>query len=314
MTEPTVSVIIPCHDERRWPYLVNAVRSVRQQSRQPAEVVVVVDHNEALLNRARAELTGVTVLANQYTRGVSGNRNTGAFHTDTELIALLDDDAVAHEQWLAELLKPFDDPTVVGTGGTILPSWQRRPDWFPDEFLWAVGGSYTGLPRTTAPIRNVWSASMAVRRSAFEAVDGFRVGFGKLGDRSRPEDTDLCLRMAHATGGHWMYTPDAVIWHPVPAHRSTLGYFLTRCYNEGRGKIEMARLLKNQPSLGTERGYLARTLPRAIGRGVADTVTRRDRSGWAKSLATVAGISAAGVGAFVESARLLPQTPEGATR
>ena len=53
-----------------------------------------------------------------------------------------------------------------------------------------------GMPTVTAPIRNVWSASMVVRRETFMAVGGFRTGFGKLGGQNRPEDTELCLRMS----------------------------------------------------------------------------------------------------------------------
>nr|BFE71392.1 hypothetical protein GCM10020092_046930 [Actinoplanes digitatis] len=70
----------------------------------------------------------------------------------------------------------------------------------PAEFLWAVGGSYAGMPTSTAPIRNVWSASMVVRRETFLAVGGFRTGFGKLGNQNRPEDTELCLRMSALAG------------------------------------------------------------------------------------------------------------------
>ena len=100
---------------------------------------------------------------------------------------------------------------MVGTGGGIGPAWEGpAPRWMPDEFLWAVGGSYAGMPTETAPIRNVWSASMVVRREIFMAVGGFRTGFGKLGGQNRPEDTELCLRMSAAGGGHWMYVPDAV--------------------------------------------------------------------------------------------------------
>ena len=50
---PTVSVVVCTHDEGRWADLVRAVSSVRSQAVVPAEVVVVVDHNEALFERAR---------------------------------------------------------------------------------------------------------------------------------------------------------------------------------------------------------------------------------------------------------------------
>jgi GT2 family glycosyltransferase len=271
----------------------------------PAEVVVVVDHNERLLDRTRRELTGVTVLANAFQPGVSGNRNTGAFHTATPLIAMLDGDAQARPGWLAGLLAPFADPDVVGTGGAIAPDWAtRQPWWFPDEFLWAVGASYAGMPTRTTPTRNVWSASMAVRRDVFESVGGFRVGFGKLGDRSRPEDTDLCLRMAQASGGEWIYVPDAVIDHPVPVQQTRIGYFLTRCYNEGRGKVELARLNHGRQSLGSERDYLRRTLPRAVGRGLSRALRGQGAANAAKAGIVVVGIGAAAVGGAVESLRV----------
>ncbi|GII23954.1 glycosyltransferase family 2 protein [Planosporangium mesophilum] len=301
MNHSAVSVVIPCHTERRWPQLVRAVGSVFAQQPRPIEVVVAVDHNETLYERAVRELPGVTVLANRFQRGVSGNRNTGVRHTTTEVVALLDDDAYAHPGWLAGLVAPFADPAVVGTGGAIRPDWERpRPAWFPDEFLWVVGGSYTGMPAETAPIRNVWSASMAVRRDVFDLVDGFRVGFGKVGDRSRPEDTDLCIRMSNATGGRWMYVPGALIDHPVEAARTRLRFFLHRCYQEGRGKVEMARLNDGGESLGSERSYLTRTLPRAVGRGLADAVRGRGAANAAKAGAVLAGVAAAAVGGVAE--------------
>jgi glucosyl-dolichyl phosphate glucuronosyltransferase len=313
-----VSVVIPCHSDERRARLVAAVESVLAQRPAPAEVVVSVDHNDSLREFAAGALPGVaaaqlvgaapgqrlTVLANRYDRGVSGNRNTGVQHTTTPLVALLDDDACAAAGWLAGLTAPFDDPAVVGTGGTIVPDWESpRPAWFPDEFLWAVGGSYPGLPDVPAPVRNVWSASMAVRREAFDAVGGFRVGFGKLGDRARPEDTDLCLRMSKATGGHWVFVPGARISHPVPTSRTTLRFFLARCFNEGKGKIELGRLNDGRDSLGSERDYLSRTLPRAVTRGLADAARGRGLAHAARAAVVVAGAAAAGAGGVAELLR-----------
>jgi glucosyl-dolichyl phosphate glucuronosyltransferase len=296
-----VSIVIPTHSEKRWHQLVRTVASARAQFHQVAEVVVVVDHNPQLYRRVRRDLGGVTVLENLYTQGVSGTRNTGAFHTSTPLIAFLDDDTVAEPYWLARLVEPFTDPAVVGAGGGINPDWARqRPRWMPEEFLWAVGGSYAGMPTTTAPIRNVWSASMIVRREAFLKVGGFRTGFGKLGDQNRPEDTELCLRMSAAGGGHWMYVPGAVIRHEVPADRSTFGFFLRRCYAEGRGKVQMAGLNSSTDSLGAERDYL-RSLPRAVIRDIAAASRGRCVSHALRAGSVVAGVAAAGFGGAVET-------------
>jgi GT2 family glycosyltransferase len=310
----STSVVIPCHRERGWDTLVGAVASVLAQLPAPVEVIVVVDHNPRLYDRARRHFAGVTVLENQSERGASGTRNTGAWHTTTELIAFLDGDITAGPQWLARLLAPFDDPSVVGTGGAIAAAWAgSRPRWMPDELLWAVGASYTGMPTTTAPVRNVWSASMGVRRAAFAAVGGFREGFGKIGNRNRPEDTDLCLRMS-ADHGTWMYVPGAVVEHDVPAERSTFGFLLRRCYAEGRGKVQMARLLDRVSSLESERSYLIRTLPHALRRDLSGAVGARDGRSThaARAGAVVAAVAAAAVGGAVETLgrRPAPASPD----
>jgi glucosyl-dolichyl phosphate glucuronosyltransferase len=309
VTPIAASVVIPTHTERRWASLTRTVASALAQDHAPAEVVVVVDHNPGLYARVKAELPGVTVLENTSERGASGNRNTGAFHSRTPLIAFLDDDTVASPAWLGGLVAPFADPAVVGAGGGILPAWERtRPRWLPDELLWTVGVSYAGMPTSIAEIRNVWSASMMVRREAFTAVGGFRAGFGKLGDQNRPEDTELCLRISAATGGRWMYVPDAVISHEVPVGRSTFRFFLRRCYAEGRGKVQMAALLPPAEKLGAEQEYLRRTLPRAVARNLAAAGTGRGAYHALRAATVVAAVAAAGVGGGVETLAALGET------
>ncbi|GAB1640967.1 glycosyltransferase family 2 protein [Krasilnikovia sp. MM14-A1259] len=317
---PAVSIVIPTHSEQRWPLLVRTVASAKSQEYPAAEIVVVIDHNPELYRRARRDLPGVTVLENLYEQGVSGNRNTGAFHTHTPLIAFLDDDVIAATDWLGKLVAPFADPAVVGTGGGISPAWENsRPRWMPDEFLWAVGGSYTGMPTTTSRIRNVWSASMVVRRETFMAVGGFRTGFGKKGNQASPEDTELCLRMSAHGGGHWMYVPDAVIRHAVPAKAATFGFFLRRCYAEGRGKVQMAGLLDGSESLGSERDYL-RSLPKAVVRNIAAASRGRGVNHALRAGGVLAGVAAAGFGGAVETVagrraeRRPAAAPAGATR
>jgi GT2 family glycosyltransferase len=298
---PATTIVIPTHAEDRWPSLVRTVASAKSQVHTPAEVVVVVDHNPALFRRIRRDLSGVTVLENAYAQGVSGNRNTGGFHAQTSLVAFLDDDTSADPHWLAKLVRPFEDSRVVGTGGGIQPEWEyRRPRWLPEEFLWAVGGSYTGMPTRTAPVRNVWSASMVVRRETFVAVGGFRVGFGKLGNTNRPEDTELCLRMSALDGGRWMYVPDATIRHEVPARRATFGFFLHRCYAEGRGKVQMSGLHEGSGTLSAERSYLL-SLPGAVVRNLGAAARGRGVDHALRAGGVVAGVSAAAVGGVIET-------------
>lgn len=300
---PAVSVVIPTHTEKRWPSLVRTVAAAKSQTYAPAEVIVVVDHNPEFFRRVRRDLAGVTVLENAYDKGVSGNRNTGAFHTSTSLVVFLDDDVTMGPDWLEKMVAPFADPKVIGAGGKLTPQWLAgEPRWMPDEFLWAVGGAYAGMPTTTARVRNVWSAGMVVRREAFVAVGGFRTGFGKLGSQNRPEDTELCLRMSAASRGHWMYVPDAPVRHEVPGTHSSFKFFVRRCYAEGRGKVAMAGLLSgtSTESLDSERSYLL-SLPKAVVRNVGLAARGRGGEHLLKAGGVVVGVACAGWGGVVET-------------
>jgi glycosyltransferase involved in cell wall biosynthesis len=305
---PTVSVIIAAFSSERWGYLCDSVASVRAQTRQALETIVVIDHNPKLLARARRELTGAKVLANAGARGASGARNTGVEVSHGEIVAFLDDDARATTDWLATLLTHFEDPHVTGVGGRVDPLWaSARPAWFPGEFDWTVGASYTGMPETPTEVRNVWSNNMAIRRSAFDAVGGFRAEIGKVGTHSRPEDTDLCLR---ANSGVWVYEPSSAVDHWVPAQRARLRYFLRRCYDEGRGKAELAAMDGTEASTSVERSYARTVLPRAALRGLGEAL-RGDVAGALRSAAIVAGLGAAAAG-FAVGRRPAVLSPGGA--
>jgi len=61
---PSVSVVICTWTGARWQGLLEAVASVGLQSHPPLETIVAVDHDPALLVRARAELPDVVVTPN----------------------------------------------------------------------------------------------------------------------------------------------------------------------------------------------------------------------------------------------------------
>lgn len=287
-----VTVVVSCYTERRLDNIRAALRSLRAQTLTPRSVVVAVDNNPRLAALLAAEFDWITVAENHGPRGASATRNRGVDAVATPFTAFLDDDETANADWLYKLTEPFVNPSVIGTGGRYIPSWQRdKPEWFPDEFAWVVGGSYLGLPTQVARVRNVWSGNMAVRTEAFRDVKGFRTDFGKRGAIPQPEDTDLCIRMTLASGGHWMYVPDAIILHDVPADRASLGFFLRRCYAEGAGKAAMGRYLANTVATGNEHDYV-----RTILRASLQRLLLGRRTANRQGLVMLGGLTSAGAG------------------
>jgi glucosyl-dolichyl phosphate glucuronosyltransferase len=297
----TVGVVIACFEMRRVEMLIRAVQSVREQD-YPSHLTVVVDHNEDLYVRLLSTLPkDVTVIRNTRSRGAAGARNTAALLANRTLLAFLDDDASARPEWLRSLVRAMDQPGVVGVGGRIIPRWQEdSPRWFPPELGWAVGASIAPDGTDDFPVRNVWSGNMIVDRKAFQAVNGFRENLSKIGGAAQPEDTELCLRLSavYGSAGQWRMVPSALVDHHVPAHRATLRYVVRRCWWEGTGKIRMRAMMDDRKrALTDEKTYLSRTIPRAVGAGVVESMRSRRPDGLLRSGTIVLGVSAAILGA-----------------
>lgn len=300
----SIAVIICAHTMERWHTLLEAVASVKQQTQPPAEIIVVVDHNDHLLQMVHDQITGVRAIGNTEQKGLSGARNSGIMATHCEVVAFLDDDAIATPQWLKTLCAQYSESHVAGTGGSIIPLWpDTRPPWFPEEFYWVVGCTYRGMPCTNATIRNPIGANMSLRRSIFASVGGFRSGIGRVG--SLPvgcEETELCIRTRkHYPQDYFLYLPAALVFHRVTDARATWRYFFSRCYAEGLSKALVNYCSGNTHSLSVERSYVTRVLLAGVLQGVKDACLYRDPAGMSRTAAIISGLALTSVGYIIGS-------------
>jgi glycosyltransferase involved in cell wall biosynthesis len=321
-TRPTAAdatVVVCAFSSARLEQTIACIDSVLGQEPPPAQMVVVVDHNDALLADLRARLPkAVEIIPNPDARGLSSARNTAIARSRGDYIVFIDDDAVAHDRWLARLLLAFRDPAVIGAGGHARPLWaQPPPSWFPPEFLWVVGCSYTGLPET-GTVRNPLGCNMAFRATVFRSAGMFNPAIGRLG--SLPlgcEETELCIRATRVVpNAAIVLVAGAEIDHHVPRSRATVSYLLRRCFFEGISKA-LVRGLGDQRSLDTERTYLREALPSRVRSGLRRAAGGHITEGFGliAALAGSVGIAAAGyfVGLVVFRARppaVVPPPPE----
>jgi glucosyl-dolichyl phosphate glucuronosyltransferase len=299
-----ISVVICAYSEERWHDLLAAVESILQQTLPPGEIILVIDHNPGLLKRVREHIPGVVVVENTDARGLSGARNSGIAVAKGQIIAFLDDDAVATPDWLAAISEEFTNPRVLGIGGPVMPLWlDKSPAWLPKEFYWIVGCTYRGMPESTQAIRNPIGANMAFRREVFETVGGFRSGIGRVGTWPVGcEETELCIRARqHWPGRVFLYEPRARIHHRIPSHRANWRYFRSRCYAEGLSKAAVARYVGAKDGLASERTYILQILPRGIVRGLTDALHKDDLTGLARAGVIMFGLAVTIAGYVVGS-------------
>jgi glycosyltransferase involved in cell wall biosynthesis len=297
----TASAVVCAYTLDRWEILCEGIEALVGQTLKPTEIVVVIDHNPELLERARARFTAATVVANAGANGISSSRNTAIALAHGDIVVFLDDDAVAEPDWLDELTRPYDDPAVIGTGGTPVPRWQAsRPDWLPVEFYWTIGCAYRGLPTELAPVRNPIGASMSFRRDVLDRVGGFSDGFGPTMSVPNPhgggEEAEFGIRARREfPDGTVIHVPTARVEHWVPAVRGTWRYYRRRCWLEGRTKALLADSMGADSALESERVYVRRILPTGVLGGLGETL-RGDLAGLRRAGAIVAGLGCTAAG------------------
>lgn len=325
----TPTVIVCAYTMARWLELTSAVREVsRQLSTYPGDtqLIVVIDHEEMLLQRARNEFAplGATVVANTRSRGLSGARNSALNIASGDVIAFCDDDATPRPGWLDSLVAPYQDPLVQAVGGSAVPRWpdgMSRPFSLPavrtsataevrGEFDWVVGCTYVGQPIARQPVRNLMGCNMSFRRAVFELVGGFSDSIGRVG--STPlgcEETELCIRLHRADPSALvLFEPAAVVDHTVTSNRMRWSYFWSRCWSEGLSKALISVEVTAGAALETERSYVRHVLPCALRRELKLALTgdspRRSLSGL---YAIVGGVLITGLGYLYGRASLLGQ-------
>ncbi len=290
-----ISVIICAYTEERWNDLVAAVASVQQQTVPCRDIIIVIDHNPRLLQRAQEQWPMLIVTENTQAQGLRGARNCGVALAQGEIIAFLDDDAVAIPNWLLFLTEGYADVQVLGTGGAVTPAWDNKPTWFPEEFYWVVGCTYRGMPQTNAVLRNPIGANMSFRREVFDTIgdfggDAMNIGAVHVGGC---EETEFCIRVHQ----HWpqhkiLYSPQANVFHHVPQKRTNWHYFWSRCHAEGVAKVSLMQNVGADDALASERNYTLQALPKGVIRGLSDAVFHLDPAGLARAEAIVVGLTA----------------------
>ncbi|GMV99204.1 MAG: hypothetical protein AMXMBFR84_03430 [Candidatus Hydrogenedentota bacterium] len=152
------------------------------------------------------------------TRDLVFEQTRGSF-----IVSLSQDAIPATQNWLENLLKPFDDPSVAVTCGRSVPD----PDRAFDPFPWEANG-YFYFTREMKKFRAKYgrglsNANAAYRRSVWEEL---RFGEQPIGEDFRFQEK------LHDSRHILAFVDDAPVLHH---HDYTLRTLYKRCRNEGYG-------------------------------------------------------------------------------
>jgi GT2 family glycosyltransferase len=216
---PRVSVVVCARNEEQL--VERCLRSLLACDYPDLEVIFCDDGStDSTLELARRFPVGVLALEHG---GLSRARNAGIAAATGEIVAFLDADAEAHQDWPYRLVLSLEDG-IAATGGPNIP-----PDGGPfvERAVALSPGGPTHVLVGDDRAEHVPGCNMAFRKEALEAIGGFDPVYRAAGD-----DVDVCWKLLdrrHEIG----FAAAAQVRHHRP---STVGIYLRQQLSYGRAE------------------------------------------------------------------------------
>ena len=223
----------------RYDVLPDAIDSLLHQSMDPESLEIIVidnsaDQSAAARFRERYSQEPRVNYVFEPTPGLSHARNVGVARARSEIVAFIDDDAIATPDWASQIVRSFEkfDGAAGVVGGRVIPRWaSERPPWLSEKLL-----SYLSIIDWGANLRPLradeWlvGCNIAFDKQALLSVGGFSRALGRVGPSFAllsNEEIEVCEKIQEA-GRTLFYCPDALVHHVIDPTRLTRTWFRRR--------------------------------------------------------------------------------------
>ena len=243
-----ISIIICTYQTKRYPDFIEAIVSLTNQIYNNIEIITVVDGNNKLYDNVKKyqiiNKIKMKVILNTKNLGLSESRNVGIKYAKGDIIAFFDDDAVANENWIIELVRMYEEYGAIAAGGKLVPlRIGGKMDFLPEEYYWLIGATHRGFADGITEVRNTFGSNISFKREVLDVLGGFRGEMGVKGSGAlQGEETEMCERMKQRFGKGVMYNPDAVVHHKIFSGRMKIKFLLRRAFWQGYSKRAMKEM------------------------------------------------------------------------
>ena len=236
-----VSVVVCTYN--RAALLTRTVESLFAQKTEAAFEILVVDNNSsdntpAAVASLQTQSPVTLSYIHEPRQGNAYARNTGVEQARAPIVAFIDDDVVAADNWVNTIKSAFDRHAEWSfIGGKVLPlwdsdppSWLTRSHWAPlalldygDEEKEIAGRMPLGL----------LTANIAFRKEVFAEGASFSAFLQRVKDSiGSMEDTEFLMRLCRG-GRTGRYLPQLITWGVIEPTRLTKTYH--RRWHTGNG-------------------------------------------------------------------------------
>jgi mycofactocin system glycosyltransferase len=228
---PGISIVIPV---RNQPGDLGECLVSLAEMDYPADRLEVIAVDDGSRKEVADIITSsaVKIIREEKSLGPATCRNIGAEASTGDILAFVDADCIAGENWLRETVPFFNAAGVGAVGGRVSGYYHRS---FLDHYEAAVSSLNLGnrllFEGRSASGFYVPTANLLVRRDVFAAVGGFREGM-RVG-----EDVDFSWRL-RGLGHTLLYAPFGEVAHK---HRNRLDRMLNRRFFYGSSEAPLYR-------------------------------------------------------------------------
>ena len=223
-TLPDVTVVIPVKDRAEELRRCLTSLSCLNYPQEKLQVIVVDDGSSDDSAQVAQQFGALAVPSGGIGRGPAAARNVGASLAHGEILAFIDSDCTASQEWLNELIPAFNDPAMAAVGGQVDGMCTESAI---DRYESIMSSLSLGSRERSGSGGNdtfyLPSCNLLVRRTVFQQAGGFNDSM-HVG-----EDVDLTWRLRDK-GWTISYLPAGNVLHK---HRSSIRTFMSRRFDYG---------------------------------------------------------------------------------
>lgn len=210
-SNPKLSVIVVCYNTGLE--LIDCLNSLKQQTEKEFETILIDNANIDI-----KELNGFNLryIHTGDNLGPSKARNIGTNISKSDIIAFLDDDAIADKYWVSSMIKSLQPKDVIGVRGKVVPKKSRFYNLI--AYHYNLGGF-------VKPWYIDLEGNCGFKKKEYIEAGGFdNKLFGG-------EGIELTYRLFQLTKGATIYDPSIIIAHD---YADSLWHFINKSYRNGK--------------------------------------------------------------------------------
>lgn len=243
------AIICTYNREKYLPMAIDALLHQKRVVSGDLEIVIINNNStdkteEISLSYKENSFKIPVIYSTESKQGLSHARNKGIEVATGELLAFLDDDAFADENYVKDVLDYFElNPKIQAVGGRILLHFvENKPAWYT-HYLGSLLGYFNpwNEPRFFNKKQYPRGSNMVYRKELFVKYGVFNPELGRIGAGMLGSEEKEMFQRIYSGDEKIYYLPQAVIYHMVPEERTKTPFL--RRQSVGVGKSERIRIL-----------------------------------------------------------------------